>query len=41
MEHATTDELDGTVKVYKYQKDPMSGSTAIAGIRSDLFSGKK
>jgi len=39
--NASTDELDDMLKVYRYQDDPISGSTYIAGIRTDPFSGKE
>ena len=41
ISHATTDELDEMLKVYRYKDDPISGSTSIAGIRTDPFSGKE
>jgi len=39
--NASTDELDDMLKVYRYKDDPISGSTYIAGIRTDPFSGKE
>ena len=41
IQNAATDELDEMLKVYQYKDDPMSGSTGIAGIRSEPFSGKE
>ena len=41
VQNASTDELDEMLKVYQYKDDPMSGSTGIAGIRSEPFSGKE
>jgi hypothetical protein len=39
--HASADELDDMLKVYRYKDDPISGATYIAGIRTDPFSGKE
>ena len=41
VENAMTDELDEMLKVYKYKDDAISGTTGIAGIRSEPFSGKE
>ncbi len=41
IENAMSDELDDMFKVYQYMDDPISGSTGIAGIKSEPFSGKK
>ena len=41
IEHATSDELDEMLKVYQYKDDALSGSTGIAGIRSEPFTGKE
>jgi len=41
IEHATSDELDEMLKVYQYKDDAISGSTGIAGIRSEPFTGKE
>jgi hypothetical protein len=40
VQNAATDELDEMLKVYQYKDDPISGSTAIVGIRSETFTGK-
>jgi hypothetical protein len=41
--NAYTDDLDDMLKVYRYKDDPISGTTYIAGIRTDPspFSGKE
>ena len=41
VENAMSDELDEMLKVYKYKDDAISGTTGIAGIRSEPFSGKE
>ncbi len=41
LQNASTDELDEMLKVYQYKDDPMSGSTGIARIRGEPFSGKE
>jgi hypothetical protein len=41
IQNAATDELDEMLKVYQYKDDPISGSTAIVGIRSETFTGKE
>ena len=41
VQNASTDELDEMLKVYQYKDDPISGSTGIAGIRSEPFTGKE
>ena len=41
IQNASTDELDEMLKIYRYKDDPISGLLAIAGIRSDPFSGKE
>ena len=41
VENAMSDELDELLKVYQYKDDVVSGSTGIAGIRSEPFSGKE
>jgi hypothetical protein len=40
VQNAATDELDEMLKVYQYKVDPISGSTAIVGIKSETFTGK-
>jgi hypothetical protein len=41
VQNASTDELDEILKVYQYKDDPLSGATAIAGIRSEPLQKKK
>ena len=41
VQNASTDELDEILKVYQDKDDAMSGSTGIAGIRKEPFSGKR
>ncbi len=41
IENTTTDALDEMLKVYRYKDDPISGSTGIAEISSEPFSGKE